>query len=167
MREFNIGDIVKKNGGSKSFLYIVTDFNDHSIIKGSKEVVDIDYEVTQIFPVSILTYQSIVGQNDLIIHAKHNSKDNEFVLEFIKKEREARGLFGKPDYITIIENNLKKETEIEQQKNLDIVRYDLLKTVDECLDAMNDLEALYNTFGDELYLELKDLIKDKLKEIID
>jgi hypothetical protein len=167
MKEFEIGDIVKKRDGRHTFLYMVTDFSDFSVMKGSKEVIDIDYEITQIYPVTMLTQQSIESPKDLILHAR-NKKDKDFILEFVTKERETRGMFGKPDFIRLSEQNLKahEKEEMTKAENGRIVRYDLLEDIDQCLDAMNDLEELHNVFKDEEYLKHRDLVKEKLKELV-
>ena len=80
----------------------------------------------------------------------------------IRKERERVGLFGMPDFMLVIDENLKaiKKMELQNEvkqgalpmRELGIIRYDSYKTVNECLDAISDLNTLHEMFGDEAYL---------------
>lgn len=178
MKEFNIGDVVKikTDMHGDDVLFMVVDFADFTEPSkhGEKPVIDIDYELMQIYPIMKTSKYMTLSQNDLMLHARKDSRDYELLLKMLQKERERRNWFGVPDYIDVANRNIKaiskymKEERAElvkvkvPVKRLDVVRYDLIDNVDECLDAINDLNKLYEQFGDESYLQLKELVKDRI-----
>lgn len=164
MQKFNIGDIVKMKE-NENILFIIVDVADFS----EKGVVDIDYEMMQVFPIQRNSKYANVSQADIMIHAETDTKDSEILLRFIQKDREKAGWFGVPDFAHVIIQNLRaidkaKGVKPPMRKN-DSIRYDLLDTIDECLDAMNDLTTLHEMFGDEAYLQLKDLVQERIKKL--
>ena len=56
--------------------------------------------------------------------------------------------------------------EVVEIKSLltEYIDYESFKTIDECLDAMNDLDILYSTFGDKEYIDKKNKIMNYLTE---
>lgn len=173
MQEFNIGDIVRlKDNDSILFMVVdVADFTEPSK-HGEKPVIDIDCELMQVYPILKNAKYTTVSQNDIDSHARRESKDSEILLRLIQKDRERNGWYGVPDFIEVANNNMKaihksnQKTNVKQvkmpMKRLDVVRYDLIDNVDECLDAINDLNLLYEMFGDESYLQLKELVVSRL-----
>lgn len=168
MQKFYIGDIVKFStvvtGKVDNTLYIVTDVADFS----TEKIVDIDYELAQIFPINIVTKYSTVGQDELFLHAGRLSKDRNGIIDFVMQERKMRGIYNTPDYIVNIGKNIVEENKRKKETERDtvVVRYDLMTTINECLDAYNDLSELHRTFGDESYLQLRDEVEKRLKELI-
>jgi hypothetical protein len=159
---FTHGDIVKikftKNGLE---YFIVTDVYDFS---EKQDGSDLNYEVMQIYPIAIESLMLNVDGSKLELHAKGNEKDGEMVIDFVMKERAKRGWIGVPDFQAVIYHNLKSDgVKKVYQPNLDIINYDKLETIDECLDAINDLNILHKFFGDEAYLQLREVVLKRLE----
>lgn len=172
MQKYNILDIVKtKDNGN--ILYLVTDVQDFTkpVNTGQKPILDIDYELMQIYPVRTSPRYLIMGQDDIDLHVKDGSKGFNVLMEMIQKERERAGLFGTPDFLNIAKKNKLAERnhaimkDNVNNKNTDIVRYDLLETIDDCLDALNDLGTLYFQFEDIAYLQLKEIVYERIKTL--
>lgn len=168
MQKFNIKDIVTMKDVNQ-ILYMVVDYADFTeLAPNGKPIIDIDYELIQIYPVKKMPQYTIVGQNEIVLKESEGSKNHKLLLTFIQKDREKRGWFGVPDFITISDNNLKsiqkgKVNEVQNSsKKLDTIRYDILNSVDKCLDALNDLDILHKMFGDEAYLQLKEVVIKRL-----
>ncbi|PAE04169.1 hypothetical protein CHI13_09630, partial [Bacillus paralicheniformis] len=47
----------------------------------------------------------------------------------------------------------------------DVVRYDLIESIDECLDAINDLKNLHKTYKDEAYLQLIEVVERRINDL--
>lgn len=62
--------------------------------------------------------------------------------------------------------NSKNEILMKAGLRTDVIRYDKLENVDQCLDALNDLSLLHDHFGDESYLQLREVVQERLKELI-
>ncbi|MGV4321341.1 hypothetical protein [Bacillus mojavensis] len=62
--------------------------------------------------------------------------------------------------------NSKNEILMKAGLRTDVIRYDKLENVDQCLDALNDLSLLHDHFGDESYLQLREVVRNRLKELI-
>jgi hypothetical protein len=167
--EFNIRDIVKLRNND-DILFMVVDVADFSTVaKNGKELIDIDYEMMQIYPIQKTGKYLTVAQNDIVLHHKSDSRNYQQLLKFIQKDREAKGWYGIPDFLVLAEknaraeaNNREKKVKMPMQKQ-DIIRYDTIKTIDECLDAYIHLTMLYELFEDEAYLQLRELIEGRIK----
>jgi hypothetical protein len=89
-------------------------------------------------------------------------------LKFIQKDREKKGLVWSTRFHYIAEKNIEsiKEGTVREVKSpnqkTDIIRYDTLDSIDKCLDTINDLTILHKMFGDESYLQLKELVTERL-----
>lgn len=156
-QEFNIGDIVKVADQEKS-LYIITDVLEYEI----GDSVDYDYELILIYPQRNTSFITL-EQDRIKIHAKKTDVNNGLILEYLRKERNKKGLLGKPEYLEIIEENSKDKI---FKTPLDTVRYDNLETIDKCLEAIRDLGILYEMFGDEAYLQLKEVVGKRIIELM-
>lgn len=104
MKDFGIGDIVKFKGYSDVEYYIVTDIIDFT--EEGDENPDIECELGQIFPVENNFSLDLINQDKLELLSKFNTKENDMMIDFLIKEREKLGIFGKPIYMDIVENNL-------------------------------------------------------------
>lgn len=163
-RDFNIGDVVKIDDESE--LWIVLDYVDYSST-------DIEYELMRIIPVRKNEEYTVCQQEDLSFHTKYNSKPYELLIDFINKERGRLGLFDEPQFIEIVRNNLKASKELKSVRTedsfivlkLDDANYNMVKTIDECLDMINDLNMLYEAFKDEKYLEHKEMVFEQIKKL--
>lgn len=119
-------------------------------------------------------------------------KQHEKIIELVKRERERQGKHNVPFYEEVIKKRINgdnfdkliastpyttwttpKDTKKKKGKkkkieiNADIIQYDKLDTVDECLDAMNDLAELHKQFGDESYLQLREVVIGRLRDLSD
>jgi hypothetical protein len=171
MREFSIKDMVRLKEDDK-VLFMVVDYADFTQpATNGKPIIDIDYELMQIYPISKNSKYSTVGQNDLEIKEPYGTRNYQLLMSFIQKDREKKGWYGTPDFIEIAESNLKSianaevRTVGENKKMEDVIRYDLIDTVDKCLDALNDLTALHKSFGDEAYLTIREVVKERLEKL--
>lgn len=160
---FEIGDITKHHEGSSN-LYIVVD-----MIEFNKN--DIDVEMMQIYPIRETAKYITDSHINIMIHAKANSRDARTLLEFIIQDRHARGWYEVPDYVIAVRNNLSyinsidtlkkiKKSKLSQSKN---VHYKYIDDIDECLDALIDLDALYKLFQDEEYIEQRNIVLERLE----
>lgn len=160
---FNLGDIVKPKfiGGLEYF--IVTDLEDFSKNQDGSEMM---YDIMKIFPIANDSYPIshwLEGNLDMI--AKGGEKEGKMVLDFVKKERHKRGLMDKPQYIKLIEVNSIGSIAVPK-KEPDDVRYDKLDSIDQCLDAMNDLKLLHSMFGDDAFLQLQEVAQKRIVDLI-
>jgi hypothetical protein len=166
MREFNIKDIVRMKGDMDT-LYMVVDYADFSqVAKNGREIPDIDYDLMQIYPIIEKAKIKTVRQADIEIKDVIGSRNHELVLNFVKKDREKRGWFGTPDFIETAQKNIQSVRRVSAVKEKDdVIRYDKLESIDMCLDALNHLTALHKEFGDESFLQLKEVVTARLKTL--
>jgi hypothetical protein len=178
---YNIGDIVtyKVSNGTSEY-YIITDMEDYSFETSDGEwLKDIDYQIAMIYPVLRKTKFAVVDEEVIRLVAREEDQQYSLIFELVNRERDKRQWFGKPDYMVFVETNKvanqkKKDGSLvatkygwkEKVKDLDVIKYHELKTVNECLDAMNDLTALHKNFGDEAYLQLKEFVMTRLRELV-
>jgi len=162
MNWFNIGDAVylKKVGGTQIFM--VVDFLEYQEFLTDEVAEDKDYEIMQIYPVQEDASFEIVKYDELAIHSRLGSVNNEMLHHIIKKDREDMGLYGVPDFVRIANDSRDfHESKIDKS----IVDYTTFKTIDECLDVINDLNMLHDAFGDKEYLDSKEIVIKRMKEI--
>jgi len=172
---FHLGDIVKCKDND-DVLYMVVDVLDFTQTASGKEIVDIDLELMQIYPIELMSRSITLSHTDVFIHAKSNGRNHVLLMDFIAKDRARNGWFDIPDYVKAVNDNLraineeKNRTEQEKvhvpERKYDTVRYDLLESVDECLDALNDLGLLHEMFGDEAYSQLRDIVFRRLEKLV-
>ncbi|AYP68282.1 hypothetical protein PQE75_gp197 [Bacillus phage vB_BcoS-136] len=161
-----VGDIVIITEGfdkSNPCYYIVVDLADFS----TSNIKDVDYEIVQVYPVDKSREADIRVYNHVFIERYvgiDNKNSYRAFMEYVSKEREKLGLYGKPDYLSLIED-LHDINVFKAEKNLDVVHYNKIDNVDECLDAISDLKTLHEMFGDEAYLQLKDLVIERIKDL--
>ncbi|AKQ08500.1 hypothetical protein PQE66_gp185 [Bacillus phage PBC2] len=148
-----IGSIVKLKGFDELEYYIVTEVERFS-------TGDL-YGVKQMYPVYADSPDALFGESDLVLLANPYDFDYKTILEIVKNQRDRAGLFTAPDYLDAIETNYKK---IFKEIH-DIINYHQIETVDKCLDALNDLDTLHKMFGDEAYLQLKEVVQKRLEEL--
>lgn len=174
---FSYGDIVKPKFGSNGIeYYIVTDVADFS---KKNDGSDMCYEVMRIFPIAKVTKVISFDEKQIELQAKGKTKDSKLIIDFVMKKRAEKGWTETPDFEAHIYHNesvaknvikYKKKATGEiillNEEDTDVIRYDLLETVDDCLDAMSGLRDLYNVFGDEAYLQLSEIVQNRLKQLI-
>jgi uncharacterized protein (DUF1330 family) len=183
MKSYQLGDIVRTKSSSTGDYYMIVGVEDASTqtVEG-KFITDFDYEIAKIYPVQKESEFSIISHKKLAMVATTSEKDNRIILDFVNKERQKRGWYDEPDYITALQvskgmstkkltrtvkdKDGNKSKEEVGMKKFDTIRYDKLKTVNECLDALNDLKDLHKNFGDEAYLQLKEIVEKQLKSLV-
>lgn len=161
----DFGDVVKTKFFENGVEYfIITDIEDFSSDRDDEEYV---YEVMKIFPVQEKSDTLYLTKKELSLIGKGNDSEGRTILHFVNKERNKAGLKQQPDYMQAILENSKATqlVRIKKKQDDDTIRYDKLKTVDDCLDAMNDLDELHKNFGDYAYLQLKDVVVERLKKL--
>lgn len=168
--KFKIGDIVKWKYSTETEYYIVTDYDDWGV--------DNMYEIMKIYPIREKSHVNYEPEGNLKMVAEKDGQQNKMMIQFIIEERNKKGYSGEPDFLKAIESNRKIRENVKEKRNnpdeilrkaglkSDVIRYDKLGSVDECLDAMNDLKLLHETFGDEAYLQLRELVVNRLKELV-
>ncbi|QIW89865.1 hypothetical protein PQE71_gp183 [Bacillus phage Izhevsk] len=186
---YGIGDIVKKKtNANKMEYYIVVDV----FFKFEKEVNkqnsffisddDTKYTAIKIYPVEHEGEVYICTSATLETVALVHQKQHEVIMEMINRKRNERGMKWEAEYMRAIKAKKKQgfiqsfeKAEIKPKKKRgrpkklkdkdDVVEYHKLETVDDCLDALNNLSALHKMFGDEAYIQLKEVVTDRLKEL--
>lgn len=186
---YGIGDIVKLNDSKNSMEYfIVVDVFLEFVDGASPFSLKVDdeltrYTVMQMYPVTkeknmLLRFTADKFETVAFIGQQQHEK----IVELINRERFRRGQVGAPFYEEVIQKRLRNDnfdafvsntTKNQKGKKKkikitdDIIQYNKLDTVDECLDAMNDLSNLHKTFGDESYLQLREVVVGRLKDLTD
>lgn len=149
------------------------------------------YTAMQIYPVEKeehMLFRYNTTQFDLV--ALVGQEQHEVIIDLVKRERKRQGKTNTPFYEEVIRKRVngeafdklvsntpyttwttpsdkKKGKKKKVEVSPDIIQYDKLATVDECLDAMNDLTNLHKTFGDESYLQLREVVVGRLKDLSD
>lgn len=163
----DFGDIVKPRFfGNGVEYYIVTDIDDYTLETCEEKIT---YELMKIYPVQEKSETSYKTVRDVSLIGNMNKSQGKTVMQFVSKERNKFGIKKHPDYLSAISENI-KNTELVRVKKTDMddksfVRYDKIKDIDSCLDALNDLDRFYSIFGDEAYLQLKDIVFKRMKEL--
>lgn len=126
-----------------------------------------------IFPVTRMSRIEVVNHLQVYSYSRVGEREHKMLLDFIGKERQKQGMFGETEYIKAISANkasIKRGREksvavVNPKEIIDVVYYHRIDNVDECLDAINDMNTLHEMFGDEAYLQLKDLLSKRIKEL--
>ncbi|MEE5181057.1 hypothetical protein JDW21_19530 [Bacillus subtilis] len=151
--KFELGDLVIKNKNEDNAYVVVF------VDKNRK------YQIMQVMPLIRVSMIETVSENEIKLSAKEGSLCYELVMALIMREREKRGWTEKPDFLFEIEFNKNPRTS-NINNDLSVVRYDRIGNIDECLDALNDLRLLHKRFGDEVYLQLYEVVEKRLKELV-
>lgn len=176
MEDFKIGDIVKPKTIEDTAYYVVTGLEDNSRKdKDGNMIKSVIYEVAKIYPVSKKSDIEYFRQDALSIIAQYAEKENKMIIDFVLKERANNDWHEIPDFVKCIDMMLgrtkskvkttkKKKVDLTFKSNQDIddVNYEKLLTFDDCLDALNDLDDLYENFKDEDYLKSKETVNERL-----
>lgn len=162
MYKFSIGDIVKFRDSSKSQTkyLLVAGIEDMS----TPSTHEVYYEVSLVYPIAESIKKLTVSEEGLEIVAVYHEEECKMIKDFIKSERLKRGYNN--DDIYLSPPKTKKEKPKLKTHKEDVVYYNEIDNVDECLDAINDLTILHKLFGDESYLQLKEFVENRLKEIV-
>lgn len=184
VQKYNINDIVRIKGVDDVY-YMIT----HIVDLNGKGIKELSYRLVKIYPVSNVMESVIVNQRDTVIVAKSGKHEHGIVIACLNEEYRNIGYKDLTHFIMRAitlppsdkRNNVKKKAIATKRKNKtktknnhlsiekqmqDAIFYHEIDNIDECLDAMNDLKALYKNFGDEAYLQLYDLVRNRLKQLV-
>ena len=155
----DVGDVLKHDDTYYLVDEIISDFVENTRT----------YCLIQIYPLFSLSTSLNIFENELknfkIVFK--SSKDDDFTDAYFKYALKA------------IFDDIKNEVEEMSEQNraakknnrflktqYDVVYYDKIPEIDECLDAINDLKLLHQMFGDEAYLQLIEVVEKRLKELV-
>ena len=187
-----IGDIVKKKVRTGRLEYfIIVDIEDFTDEQGTRFDGRAMIEVAKIYPVFRVSTFEITDDSDFELVASTDTKDYKIFMDYVDDQRKKFNWHDEADYISVLtdyhgqgvwsqwalgkaKNNDKNEVVAMKndsyksepttpRQTLDIIRYDIIPTIDQCLDALNDLKDLHENFGDEAYLQLKDVVIKRLQ----
>lgn len=175
MITFILGDIVQhtlssKEGHVEYYLVYDVEYTPKGVlgVKGLKIFpVEEDFESVEILELS--NAKRMLDMN------AHTDRLGEKVFKFTNGRRLELGYKEIPPLIKIkkmMENNKKKAVKKAKDKDInpqvqDIIRYDEILSVDECLDAMNHLSDLHKVFGDDAYLQIREYIVKRLEDLLE
>ena len=167
MEKYGIRDIVKfKKDIDDDIYYIITDYDGE--LHG-----EYFYKIAQIYPVKLESKNIIIRESLLSIFMRADDKDYEFLMREIKRDREKNGFYAIPSYekeisksLRLLLHSARKKNKIVIKPSEDVVYYQNIDNIDECLDALNDLKILYKLFGDEAYLQLREMVEKRLIHIL-
>lgn len=157
-RKIELGDIVEKRIINSS----ANPANTHIVVYVGKNR---EYHIMRIYPITRTSVIETVSEDQIRLLSKENSMSYELTMELVMREREKRGWTEVPDFLFEIEFN-KKATTSDINNDISVVRYDRIGNIDECLDALNDLSLLHKRFGDEVYLQLYEVVEKRLRELV-
>lgn len=175
--KFSVGDQVTLVGDDK-VLYIISDIHDYEVYRDDATVQVFDYELIRIYPVVREVNFVIEGEMNLHPYATFQSKMWNTMMAFIKNAFRDRQWREEPPFIEVVHNNLNYNTGGGQKLKLttanlraadEKIKYDSFQTVDEGLDALNDLNMLIHVVGDtedKEYTKAKKAVVKKLKKIV-
>lgn len=190
MMTYGVGDIVRRNTNRKMEYFIVVDvflqFNKTKEFSFEVDASETKYTGIQIYPVEkegqILRFRNDIVEPVAFIDEAQHAK----IMEIVNAERKRLGLKWKAEYMETIEQKInsgmavewtggKKKVEVKPKKKRgrpkklkdkdDVIEYHKLSTIDDCLDALNDLSNLHKMFGDEAYIQLREVVTNRLKEL--
>ncbi|MFQ3543675.1 hypothetical protein Q7A53_06285 [Halobacillus rhizosphaerae] len=176
MQEFFIGDFVKLKNSNEVAYFIVVDYADFSYNQNGVTVSSFDYDIMQVFPTVRTPQSEAVMESELEIAIGLETKEYDYILKFITKERYRNNWLEEANFFTEIKKNSQAIAEYEEKlkrgenpkkptKPQDVIYYNKLETIDECLDTLNDLSRLHKLFGDEAYLTLREVVKERIEKL--
>lgn len=161
MTEFNIrnekpeiGDLVYLSGDNGMF--IVLDKEEYS----DDEVNYLNYEIVRVYPIRGKLQPFKVESDEIKLSQKMGTDSYDVKIALINKEREKKG-YREGEYVKIIKERLAESESVDES----VIDYESIKTVDGCLDAINDLDFLYNQFSDKEYLQNKEVVIARLESL--
>ncbi len=115
-KRFNVGDIVRLKLLGDAHYYMVTDFID--FLAANEKDIDVDYEIVLIYPVLKNPKIENMIHEELVKVADFKSKDYRILMDYIIRERIARGFKDIPDNIEhVILDDVKKPKFVGEKKN--------------------------------------------------
>ena len=148
----NVGDFIT-SPNFEGALFIVSDVYDYTDYDEVDSEIDVVYEVIRIFPIAKKNAEFNLEHTDVFLHSRLNSDKHRITYETIKRLRSERGFEQEPDFMGDF-NLISRD-----------VDYSSGATVDDCLDMLNNLDFLYETFGDKEYKDNKKLVMERLVEL--
>lgn len=115
-KRFNVGDIVRLKLLGDAHYYMVTDFID--FLAANEKDIDVDYEIVLIYPILKNPKIENMIHEELVKVADFKSKDYRILMDYIIRERIARGFKDIPDNIEhVILDDVKKPRLVGEKKN--------------------------------------------------
>lgn len=149
----NIGDLVLVNKSEELKFYIVRNIRSVRL----KQYRGLNMKK---FDINNFYITELINESDIIKHFEFDKLEwKEAINEVFKDHSEE-------DKLRRIAE-LEKILSIEIESFSDYINYSSLQTTDECLDAMNDLTDLHNSFKDERYLEDREKVIDRLETLVE
>lgn len=168
MQIYGIGDIVKQRNSNRMIYFIITDIS----IEDDERDEYIIYEVMKIYPVEDENDIDFFYQKELETIAFITQKQHKVIMNMVADERNRKRLMDTPEYIEILQKVKAKPVKRKRpgrpkkiNNKDDVIEYHKLETIDDCLDALNNLDSLHKMFGDESYIQLKEVVTKRLKEL--
>jgi hypothetical protein len=166
MAKYKVGDTVT-SVAEKDTLYIITACHGYKKLQDGVHTEVFDYELIQILPVRNSINFCTRLEKDLVLYARYQSRMWILMVDFIKRDRKKNNWFEEPEFLAIVESTLGNAKATKQgwiTYKDDNVTY-VCESVDECLDALSDLNLLIEMFADDLNdnATLKEYIKQKKK----
>lgn len=172
--KFRVGDIVKDGKDSiMQRIYIVADVADFT--SSNDEVASddhlVEYGLYQVAPVQIESKYHTLRQSDLTLVCEDGTVEaNKFHIN-IKKIRNIRGWYTVPDFVKILNVEMKSRNVYVGESQKISKKIDTIssktETVDDCLDAINYANFLYSVklIDEAEYIELKEYALARLEEL--
>lgn len=192
--KYREGDVLKESDFDESGnLYIVIDIADFT--SNNDEAVSddylIEYGVYQIYPIAFTSKYFTFRQDRVELHVQDGTTPAKLLHEHIKRERSIRGWNDVPDFVKTLHTGMKSRDVYLRKEYTPLVQVNtvnarswiegkiddiasreeekrkesLLKTVDDCLDAINYANFLYALLGDEKYIDFKNKALARLEQL--
>lgn len=166
MEHFQIGDIVKlRSSNLYNYAYLITD------VRYDEEFKEYYYFGYPIYP-DLVNHMRDFDHREVFLFAEGDTA-YDIIATAIKEYNHQTGSYTSFCFVLLNSNKVREEIKfairdaigIKGINDSDVVRYDLIESVDECLDAINDLKLLHKVFGDEVYLQLTEIVVKRLNSI--
>lgn len=166
MEHFQIGDIVKlRSSNLYNHAYLITD------VRYDEEFKEYYYFGYPIYP-DLVNHMKDFDHEAVFLFAEGDTAYN-IITTAIKEYNHETGGYPSFCFVLLNSNEVKEEIKfairdaigIKGVNDSDVVRYDLIESIDECLDAINDLKKLHKTYKDEVYLQLIEVVERRINDL--
>lgn len=144
------------------------------------------YKLLKIYPVSDEIEFVTVAEREVDIVARDGKFEYKVIVSYLNDEYREAGFqsfihFVKKALLTTYttinktknRGSAKRKTNTRAKNNnnftpkqiTDTIFYHEINSIDECLDALNDLKVLHEIFDDESYLQLRELVLKRLEKL--
>lgn len=145
-KRFNVGDIVKLKLLGEAHYYMVTDFIDFS---ANEKDINVDYDIVLIYPVLENPKIEYTIHKELVKVADFKSKEYKVLMDYIVKERIARGFKDIPDNIKHVVLDEVKKPKLAGEKK------------DKLMFEVGDIVNFRPDFDDYIIIEVSSFDTDE------